>query len=94
MLNLKNKLRVPSVVTPPSSVAEDITSPFQITAYLPENPPSVGHDFNLVRIVADHGPPRIAAIEKEIQTLESRITSLTKEKNQIARLVAALDASE
>lgn len=65
----------------------------QVTSVLPDNPPSAGHEFNLVRIVQDHGPQRIAAIEKEMQKLEQRIATLTKEKNQIAALVAALDAS-
>lgn len=90
MISIKNKLRIPSVAAPPSPPAEEFPTSFKITAYLPENPPSVGHEFNLVRIVEEHGPPRIAAIEQEIQKLETRIASLSKEKGQIARLVAAL----
>lgn len=88
MLNLKRKSVVKDELP---TITGQFPIPYpQVTAYLPENPPSVGHEFNLVRIVEEHGPPRIAAIEQEIQKLETRIASLSKEKGQIARLVAAL----
>ena len=94
MLNLKNKLRIPQVTTPlpPVEAPEENRAypQFQVTSYLPENPPSVGHEFNLVRIMEEHGPVRIATIEKEIAKLQDRIDVLSKEKAQVERLVAAL----
>lgn len=90
MLNLKKKLQP---LEQPKSVTDQFPVPYpQVTSILPDNPPVVGHEFNLVRIVEDHGPKRISAIEKEITKLQDKIATLTKEKNQIAAFVATLGA--
>lgn len=95
MISIKSKLRVPPVPAPPAPTPDhdELNPTFKVTAYLPETTPqSIGHEFNLVRIVEDHGPKRITAIEKEIAKLEQQIATLTKEKNQIAAFIATLGA--
>ena len=54
--------------------------------YHPEN--SFG-DFNLIRMVEEHGPIRIQEITKELQEISNRMSRLEVEKGTLERLVAA-----
>lgn len=96
MISIRKKL-APLVEPPTTEEPEHIPYP-QVTSVLPEmcrdanNPPVIGHEFNLVRIVEEHGPKRISAIEKEIAKLENKIATLVQEKKQIAAFVSTLGA--
>ncbi len=55
-----------------------------------ENPPSFGHEFNLIRAVGEYGPQRIATITKTIATLEAEMIALRQERATLEQLVAVL----
>jgi hypothetical protein len=86
MLNLKR--RTPAISGFPSPPAEDYDP-----APLPPRPTqavSFGADFNLIRMVEEYGPKRLAEIAKESEDLERRLDVLSEEARQITKLVAAL----
>jgi hypothetical protein len=86
MLNLKR--RTPAIAGFPTHVTqEDYDEP------LPSKPTSTisfGADFNLIRMVEEYGPKRLADIAKESQALQDRLDTLAEEARQITNLVAAL----
>lgn len=57
-----------------------------------DNPLSFGKDFNLIRAVQEYGPKRIAAIEKELHTMEARASTLEAERIQLQKLVEAVSS--
>jgi hypothetical protein len=88
MLNLKRK--TPAIAgfptAPESWPTEDLTP-------LPPKPTqaiSFGADFNLIRMVEEYGPKRLAEISKERGELERRLDVLGEEARQITKLVEAL----
>lgn len=87
MLSLKR--RSPAISGFPSPPVEDYEEP------LPPKPTSTisfGADFNLIRMVEEYGPKRLAEIAKERQELERRLGSLGEEARQITNLVESLKA--
>lgn len=71
----------------------------QVTAVLPDTPRIVDPlanmspttvDFNLVRIVEDHGPKRLEQIDATIKGLEQKIAKLVEEREKVQALVLAL----
>ena len=71
----------------------------QVTATLPDTPRVVdpfaaasgaATEFNLVRIVEEHGPKRLERIDKEIAKLEAKVNALVREREQVQALVLAL----
>ncbi len=55
-----------------------------------ENPPSFGHEFNLIRAVGEYGPQRIATITKTLADLEAEMASLRQERATLEQLVAVV----
>ena len=88
MLNLKKKL---STMEPPKSITDQFPIPYpQATATLPDNPPAIGHEFNLVRIVQEHGPKRLEQIDKDMKRYQDKIDALVREREQVQALVLAI----
>lgn len=88
MLNLKKKL---TMMEPPKSITDQFPIPYpQVTATLPDNPSSAGHEFNLVRIVQEHGPKRLEQIDKDMKRYQDKIDALVREREQIQALVLAI----
>jgi len=86
MLNLKNVRK-----TPPAPQSVEIPTPM-VTAVLPEKPyeTPVSFDFNLVRIVEEHGPKRLEQIDAEIKRYEEKIATLAREREKVQAIVLAL----
>lgn len=55
------------------------------------NPRSFGVGFNLIRMVSEYGPQRIEQIDQEVETLQDRIQKLVAEKEQIQKMLDALN---
>ena len=55
-----------------------------------DNPPSLGHEFNLIRAVEEYGPQRIDQINKELDKINQQFAHLTHEKTQLEKLLKAL----
>jgi len=51
---------------------------------------AIGREFNIITMVKEHAPKRIATIEKEVAQLEKRLQELGKEAGQLEGLVNAL----
>lgn len=91
MLNLFPKVRsyqgaVVSINTPPLPYELE-SMPLQQE----DNPRSFGAGFNLVRIISEYGPQRIEQIDQEVEKLEDRIQKLVAEKEQIQKMLEALN---
>lgn len=54
-----------------------------------EEAPGGSFDVNLVRMVLEHAPARIATIEKDIQAVTERMTKLQTERDAVLRLLEA-----
>jgi len=89
MLRLTLKGRVPKTVLSDMN-EEGTTIDTMPLASPPDSPPSFGADFNLIRMVAEYGPVRLAEIAKERESLESRLLTLHGESQKITKLVEAL----
>lgn len=63
-----------------------------VSTYM-ENPPSFGHEFNLIRAVGEYGPQRIATITKTLADLEAEMASLREERATLEQLVAVVQPS-
>jgi hypothetical protein len=62
----------------------------QVTSVLPPELTSKSFDFNLVRIVEEHGPPRLEQIDKEIKKYQDKIDALAVEREKVQALVLAI----
>lgn len=62
----------------------------QVTSVLPPELTSKSFDFNLVRIVEEHGPKRLEQIDKEIKKHQDKIDALAIEREKVQALVLAL----
>lgn len=51
---------------------------------------SMGAEFNLVRIVEEHGPKRLEQIDSLIKGYQDKIGKLVREREQVQALVLAL----
>jgi hypothetical protein len=94
MLNLKNIRK-----TPPAQQSVEIPTPMiectpmpMVTSVLPEKPyeTPASFDFNLVRIVEEHGPKRLEQIDAEIKRYEEKIATLQREREKVQAIVLAL----
>ena len=47
-------------------------------------------EFNLIRMVSEEGPKRIAVIGKELDRLREKMVEFEKERQQLSALVSAL----
>lgn len=72
---------------PPSHTAHATPEAVHLNDW-PE-PAFTGGDFNLIRMVEEHGPLRIQEIQKELQEISNRMSRLEVEKGTLERLVAA-----
>jgi hypothetical protein len=94
MISIRNKLKIPVAPLP------EPPPTFQNTAYLPEIsvtnsvPVQRGNEFNLVRLVQENGPTHIKNIDMELDRLHEKIRKLEKEREQIMKLMAALEPVE
>lgn len=50
----------------------------------------LGHGFNIVKVVEEHAPIRIKAIDEELDQLNKKHAELSWEKLQLSNLLAAL----
>jgi len=50
----------------------------------------MGHGFNIVKVVEEHAPIRIKAIDEELDQLNKKHAELSWEKLQLSNLLAAL----
>ncbi len=71
----------------------------QVTATLPDTPRAVdpfaratpvNSEFNLVRIVEEHGPKRLEQIDVLIKGYQEKIDKLAREREQVQALVLAI----
>ena len=72
----------------------------QVTAVMPDNVPiitdpfarvvSTSNEFNLVRMVEEHGPKRLEQIDKELKRLSDQQSTLIAEREKIQALVLAI----
>jgi hypothetical protein len=74
-----------------------IQSPIQITMEYPvivdplaNMSPSGSNEFNLIRMVQDHAPARLEAIQKELEQMKVREAELTKEATIIQGLIGVV----
>jgi hypothetical protein len=51
---------------------------------------STERDFNLIRVVTDHGPARIAQITERLERMATEIQRLEQERTALQRLIAAV----
>jgi hypothetical protein len=51
---------------------------------------SMGHGFNIVKMIEEHAPQRLAAIEDDILKLERQMDDLHTEKARLTRLMLAI----
>lgn len=72
----------------PEYVEQQITS--YLPVVLPHDQSATDFDFNLVRIVEDHGPKRLEQIDKEIKKYQDKIDVLSIERGKVQALVLAL----
>ena len=84
---MSNPLQVPtpypqSTVSLPVDVPI-ITDPFARVV-------STSNDFNLVRMVEEHGPKRLEQIDKELKRLTDQQNTLITEREKIQALVLAI----
>lgn len=85
MLNLKRKTpEIPGFTSP--AYDHDPIPPRPTSAI------SFGADFNLIRMVEEYGPKRLAEIVKERQALQDKLDALADEARQITNLVESLKA--
>ena len=86
MLKLKNIRK-----TPPSEPVVEIPTPM-VTSVLPVQPyeAPASFDFNLVRIVEEHGPKRLEQIDREISKHQEKINALQSEREKVQAIVLAL----
>jgi hypothetical protein len=59
-------------------------------AMLPSVMMSTERDFNLIRVVTDHGPARIAQITERLERMATEIQRLEQERTALQRLIAAV----
>ena len=50
----------------------------------------LGHGFNIVKVVEEHAPVRIKAIDDELDQLNRKHAELSIEKMQLTKLLAAI----
>ena len=89
MLRLTMKGRMPKTVLSDMNEESDSIDTMPLVP-LPTTPISFGADFNLIRMVEEYGPQRLAEIDKERNSLESRLLVLHGEAQKITKLVEAL----
>ena len=51
----------------------------------------MGRGFNIVKVVEEHAPLRIKAIDDELDTLNRKHAELSLEKMKLTKLLAAVD---
>ena len=83
MINLFPK-RVARTVR--ATEAQNMSTP----ALLPSVMLSTDRDFNLIRIVTDHGPARIAQISERLERMAIEAVRLEHERTALERLIAAV----
>lgn len=54
--------------------------------------PSVGNQINILAVVRDHAPHRVAEIDSELSKLEERQHSLRQEQSILLKLIAAMES--
>lgn len=52
-----------------------------------DNPQSFGHEFNLIKAVAEYGPQRMAEINKRLTAIEQETSRLMEERTTLEALV-------
>jgi len=77
--------RVPAVTFPDTPVAVEAPLPPLKAVELG------GSDVNLVLMVKEHAPTRIAAIDKELKDMERRTVQLAGERVKLERLLKAVE---
>jgi len=55
-----------------------------------ENPESFGHQFNLIRAVAEYGPQRVQEITQRLRSLEEESKQLRSEMETLERLISVV----
>jgi len=83
-------VRFPIELFPKRTMIETTSEVYpQVTATLPDVR-SMGAEFNLVRIVEEHGPKRLEQIDALIKGYQDKIDKLAHEREQVQALVLAL----
>lgn len=78
----------------PKRVARTVRAPeaqsMSTAALLPTVMMSTDRDFNLIRVVTDHGPDRIAQITERLERMAGDAIRLERERSAIERLLSVL----
>lgn len=75
-------------------VLESVTAenPIQHLPPLPSYDPerSMGYGFNIIKMIEEHAPQRLAAIEDEMMKLQRQMDELHIEKDKLVKLMNAI----
>lgn len=89
MLKLTMKGRVPNTILSDMNEESNTIERMPLVP-LPKVTSSFGTDFNLIRMVKEYGPQRIAEIDAKVKDLQHQLNGLVAESEQIQKLVAAI----